>query len=163
MIREADEKDCRAIADIYNHYIRNTVITFEETEIDNTEIRSRINKVNTSGLYWLVAEADRQISGYAYATQWRDRSAYRNSVEVTVYLDSDSIGRGYGTALYTRLLELLTRKGLRVAIGCIALPNEASVKLHEKLGFSKVGHLEEVGRKFGRWIDVGYWQVKLNA
>jgi len=163
MIREAAARDYPAIADIYNHYIKSTAITFEEIQVTVADIESRAHSVAASGLPWLVAIADNHIAGYAYATRWRERSAYRNTVEVTVYLDPDSVGRGYGTALYKQLLDLLRRKGLHVAIGCIALPNEASVRLHEKLGFIKVGHLEEVGYKLGRWVDVGYWQVTWNA
>jgi len=163
MIREAGERDFLAIAQIYNHYINTSVITFEEAEIDVAEVRSRVNNAVSSDLPWLVTDIDNEVAGYAYATRWRERSAYRNSVEVTIYLDPLSAGKGYGTALYERLLELLKKKGLHVAIGCIALPNEASVRLHEKLGFIKVGHLEEVGYKFGQWVDVGYWQLKLHA
>ncbi len=163
MIREADEKDFFEIAKIYNHYLRSTVITFEEVGLDSVEVKSRISKVASSGLWWLVAEEDNHIAGYAYASKWHERPAYRKTVEATIYLNPGSVGKGLGSALYKQLLKLLKSKGFHVAIGCIALPNEASVKLHEKLGFKKVAHFEELGFKFGKWVDVGYWQVNLNA
>ena len=99
--------------------------------------------------------------GYAYASKWKGRCAYRFAVETTVYLDAPAHGRGLGRRLYERLLAALRESGMHVAIGGIALPNPASIALHEKLGFRKVGQFEEVGFKLGRWVDVGYWQVML--
>jgi L-amino acid N-acyltransferase YncA len=107
---------------------------------------------------WIVAESEGRIVGYAYATQWRERRAYRFSVESTVYLASDAIGAGIGSALYASLLDRLQQLDVRCVIGGIALPNSASVALHEKLGFVKVAQFEKVGWKQDRWIDVGYWQ-----
>ena len=112
-------------------------------------------------LPWLVSEERHEISGYAYAARWKERASYRHSVESTIYLRPDAMGRGVGTQLYTTLLEALRGRALHTVIGGIALPNEASVALHEKLGFVKIAQFHEVGRKFGRWIDVGYWQRML--
>ena len=163
MIREAQEKDFKAIAEIYNYYIRHTIITFEESEIDQVEVSNRINKVKSSDYWWLVLEKNQQILGYAYATKWQERSAYRNTAEVSVYLHHQSMTKGYGTALYEELFHRLKAKGLHTVIGGIALPNASSEKLHEKFGMEKVAHFTEVGYKFGQWIDVGYWQAKINA
>jgi phosphinothricin acetyltransferase len=101
---------------------------------------------------------DEVIVGYAYASKWKERSAYKNTAEVTAYLKHGLSGQGYGKALYTTLLEALKALDCHVVLGCIALPNQASVGLHEYFGFSKVAHFTEVGRKFNQWIDVGYWQ-----
>lgn len=161
MIRAATVADAPALAAIYNHFIRATTITFEEEPVVPDEMARRIESVQTSGLYWLVSEVDGAIAGYAYATKWRERSAYRFSVESTVYVAPDRQGQGLGRALYERLLAALKERGVHTVIGGIAQPNEGSVALHEKLGFRKVAMFEQVGQKFGRWIDVGYWQKHL--
>ena len=158
MIRPVTAADAAGIAAIYNHYVTRTTVTFEEEPITAEEMRGRIEAVVSHYLPWLVAESDGQVAGYAYATKWHHRHGYRFSVEVTVYLDPALGGRGIGTALYTELFPLLESKGIRSLVGVIALPNAASVALHEKFGMQKVGHLTAIGVKFGEWIDVGYWQ-----
>jgi L-amino acid N-acyltransferase YncA len=157
-VRAAEAADADALADIYNPYIRDTIITFEETPVSAAEMARRVAEVGGHGLPWLVAEARGAVIGYAYATPWRTRHAYRFAVESTVYLAPEGSGRGIGTRLYEALFERLADAGVHAVIGGIALPNPASVALHEKLGMAKVAHLPEVGFKFGRWIDVGYWQ-----
>lgn len=160
-LRQATPADAEAISRIYNHYIRHTIITFEEDEISAGEIQARIAEAFESGLPWLVAEDAGQVAGYAYASKWKGRCAYRFAVETTVYLAEGRSGRGIGSALYGSLLPLLRERGIHTAIAGIALPNDASVRLHEKIGMRKVAHFEQVGRKFERWIDVGYWQMTL--
>jgi len=155
-IRPARVSDAEQITEIYNHYVLRTHITFEEQPVDTASMAQRIRGIVPS-LPWLVWE-ERQVLGYAYATKWKDRSAYRNSVESTVYLRSDAFGNGIGTRLYEALVAELCNLGLHSVVGGIALPNAASIALHEKLGFTKIGHFQQVGRKFERWIDVGYWQ-----
>ena len=108
-----------------------------------------------------MLEENDQILGYAYAGKWHERCAYRYTAESTVYLDSKSGGKGYGTLLYQSLLADLKDLQYHVVIGGVALPNPASVALHEKFGFKKVAHYEEVGFKFDQWIDVAYWQLSL--
>lgn len=157
-VRPATAADAAAIAAIYNHYIRETVITFEEEPVAEAEMARRIADVQAGALPWLVADEAGAVQGYAYASPWRARSAYRFSVEVTIYLASSALRRGLGTRLYDALFAELRTRHMHVAIGCIALPNETSVALHEKFGMRQVGHFPEVGFKFGRWIDVGYWQ-----
>ncbi len=161
MIRDVHFDDAQRITDIYNPYILNTIITFEEIEIPASEIRQRIANVTSKGLPWIVYETGDGIIGYAYASPWRTRSAYRFSVETTIYLDQNFTDRGYGKELYATLLERLRRMGIHAAIAGISLPNAASVKLHESLGFKKAAHFHEVGFKLGRWIDVGFWELLL--
>lgn len=158
MIRSATPADADAIAEIYNYYVIETIVTFEEEPLDAREIARRMEGVQRAGLPWLVADEDGEVKGYAYATQWKDRIGYRTSVETTVYLAKNATGRGLGTQLYEELFRLLEEKGLHSAIGGIALPNSGSVALHEKFGMKKVAEFEEVGTKFGGWVNVGYWQ-----
>lgn len=161
MIRPATAQDAEGIAGIYNHYIANTIITFEEQTVAPEDMAERIGAVDSAALPWLVAERDGRLLGYAYAAPWKTRSAYRFSVETTVYLDPEARGQGIGSRLYEALLANLGERGVRAAIGGVALPNPASVALHEKLGMKKVAHFEQVGFKFDQWIDVGYWQINL--
>ena len=158
MIRAALVSDAHAIARIYNHYILNTVVTFEEDAVSSDAMAGRIDTVEAASLPWLVCERDDRVIGYAYASKWHGRSGYRYSVECTVYLDHAVTGKGLGTELYDALFAILRNEKKHVVIGGIALPNDASVALHEKFGLKKVAHFEEVGFKFDRWVDVGYWQ-----
>lgn len=162
ILREVELSDAQQIANIYNYYIEKTVITFEEQLVSENDIKSRIEKIKQAGHIWLVAEISTQIVGYAYSAPWRDRSAYRFASEVSVYLSSKSQGKGLGSLLYQSLFEQLKLTQMKILIGGITLPNEASVALHEKFGMEKVAHFHEVGFKFDQWLDVGYWQVKLN-
>ena len=160
MIRACTTADATAICSIYNHYVRETVITFEEAPVAAPEMAQRIVDVATR-FPWLVAEDGNEVVGYAYATPWKTRSAYRFSVERTVYVAPGQTGRGLGTALYRELLDALRKQGVHSVVGGIALPNAASITLHEKLGFKKIGQFVEIGRKFDRWVDVGYWELIL--
>jgi phosphinothricin acetyltransferase len=160
-MRAAVPADADGICLIYNHYVRNTTISFEEAPVLPEEMAARINEVTAGSLPWLVEEQYGRIVGYCYATKWKVRAAYRHSVETTVYLDPDLVRNGIGTRLYRELLRLLKESGKHAAIGGIALPNEASVRLHEKLGFRKVAEFVEVGSKFERWVNVGYWEFLL--
>jgi L-amino acid N-acyltransferase YncA len=160
MIRPCTAADAASICDIYNHYVADTVVTFEESPVDEAEMSRRIAQV-TSSLPWLVCETAAGISGYAYASPWKSRAAYRHSVESSIYLAPHATGRGLGSALYSELIADLRRRGMHCVIGGAALPNPASVALHDKLGFTKVAEFRQVGFKFGRWIDVGYWELLL--
>ena len=160
-IRPVTVEDAAAICAIYNPYVAGTTISFEEEPVPAAEMALRIADVLAAGLPWLVAEDGGQLVGYAYATRWRARSAYRTSVESTVYVDGAAAGRGTGTLLYRALLDELRTREVRMVIGGVAQPNERSVALHERLGFRKVAHFSEVGRKFGRWVDVAYWELRL--
>lgn len=160
MLRCAVPADADAICAIYNPYVRDTTISFEEAPVTEMEMAQRI--VDTTRRYpWLVAEEGGRVAGYAYASQWRTRSAYRFAVETTVYVAPHGPRRGVGSALYRALLDELRTRGFHCAMGGIALPNPASIALHEKMGFRQVAHFREVGWKFDRRIDVGYWQLLL--
>jgi len=161
VIRPATEADAASVAGIYNHYVKETVITFEEAEVSASEIARRIQEVGSASLPWLVAERDGRIVGYSYATKWHARSAYRFSAEITVYVDAGHKRVGVASRLYDRLFPMLRTHRVHAVLAGIALPNEASVALHEKFGLLKVAHLKEVGFKFNRWVDVGYWQRTL--
>lgn len=157
MIRPATIADAQAICDIYNPYIEETVITFEEVPVDAAAMAQRIADIQQQHM-WYVAEENGRLLGYAYAGPWRPRTAYRYAVETSVYLAPHALRRGVGRGLYAAVLDELPKKGFRCAMGGIALPNDPSVALHEAMGFAKVAHFTDVGFKFGRWIDVGYWQ-----
>ena len=160
-VRPATEEDAPAIARIYNHYVAETCITFETEPVPDRDMAMRIADTIAVSLPWLVAQAPAGIAGYAYASRWKGRCAYRFSVEATVYLDPARTGAGVGTRLYAELIHAIRGHSMHTVIGGIALPNEQSVRLHERLGFRKVAHFEQVGHKHGRWIDVGYWQLLL--
>ena len=160
MLRSCTVDDAVRICDIYNHYVLETVITFEESVISPAEMAQRILDV-TSRLPWLVWECDSEILGYAYASPWKVRSAYKNSVESTVYIAPTATGQGIGTKLYAALIADLRRRGLHCVVGGAALPNPASIALHEKMGFVKVAQFREIGFKHDRWIDVAYWELIL--
>jgi L-amino acid N-acyltransferase YncA len=161
MIRPVTTADKEAIAAIYNHYVERTVVTFEEEPVSAAEIARRVEEVASASLPWLIAEESGGVVGYAYASKWRARFAYRFSAEITAYLAPGHLRRGIGSMLYDELFPLLRARGVHAVVGAIALPNDASVALHEKFGLEKVAHFREVGFKLGRWIDVGYWQRTL--
>jgi phosphinothricin acetyltransferase len=160
MIRAIEDSDIEAICSIYNYYIVNTIITFEEEEVSVDVMRKRVEEV-TASFPWLVYEEQGRVLGYAYAGKWRGRTAYRHSAELSVYLSNDERGRGLGKKLYQTLLAELRKTDLHAVIGGVSLPNEQSQRLHESLGFKKVAEFKEVGYKFNKWIDVGYWELFL--
>ena len=158
MIRKVELGDAEAICNIYNYYVENTTITFEEKIVSEDEMKNRIETIISELPYIVFENDDGVITGYAYAIKWRPRTAYRYAVETSIYIDLNYRGKGTGTALYNYLLNELKEMGYHTALGVISMPNESSLRLHEKIGFKKVAHLTEVGFKFGKWIDVGYWQ-----
>ncbi|MCL6271211.1 N-acetyltransferase family protein [Sansalvadorimonas sp. 2012CJ34-2] len=163
-IRDIGPQDIQAITRIYNHYIQHSTSTFEEQLVTEKQIEERVRKVTDSfpiSYPWLVATEKGDVVGYAYASPWKERSAYRFACETSVYMDSTSHSRGTGSLLYRELLAQLASLGITTAIGVITLPNPRSIKLHERIGFQQVGHLHKVGFKFGEWHDTCYWQKQL--
>ena len=159
-IRAATSDDAAAIAAIYAPYVEATIVSFEEIAPDAAAIAARI--AAGGALYpWLVAEQEGAIVGYASASAFRTRTAYRFAVETSVYLRQGAERRGIGSALYRPLLAALEAQGFTQAIAAISLPNAASVALHEHFGFTPAGTYRQVGWKLGRWIDVGLWQRPL--
>lgn len=157
-IRSAAPADAAAVADIYNHYIRDSVATFEEEPVTPGDMLARFETVHAASFSWLVAVQHDRVVGFAYAAPWKKRPSYRHSVEVTAYIAPDSTGQGIGSRLYEQLFAELADRGIHAVMGGISLPNDASIALHEKFGMQRVAHFREVGFKFGRWIDVAYWQ-----
>lgn len=157
-IRALEDGDVAAITALYNHYIEHTVITFEEQTLTVDDMAGRVAAVHSARLPWLVMLQDAEVIGFAYAAPWKTRSAYRYTVETSIYLQEGLHGRGLGRQLYTELLRHLNEAGLHLAIGGITLPNAASVALHEACGFHKAGEFMQVGFKFEQWLSVGYWQ-----
>jgi L-amino acid N-acyltransferase YncA len=160
-IRPATLDDAEQIAEIYNHFVLTSTITFEEEPVPAAEMAQRMADIQASALPWLVATRDQRVIGFAYAHKWKARAAYRFSTEVTVYVRAGLGNSGTGSRLYTQLFAALKAGGAHAVIGGVALPNEASLRLHQKFGFEKVAHFKEVGFKFNRWIDVTYWQLTL--
>ncbi len=158
-IRKVENRDVSAITEIYNYYIKSSPSTFEETVLSEGEMAKRIEHISTNYV-WLVGVVGNEVVGYAYASQWKSRSAYRLTVETSIYLKQGANGKGYGRTLYGELLYQVQQLGYKCLIGGISLPNESSIKLHESLGFVKIGQFVKVGIKFGKWIDVGYWEKR---
>lgn len=162
-IRPATPDDAAAIAAIYRPYVERGTVSFETEAPDADAIARRM--AASGGLYpWLVATEGEggAVLGYAYASAFRDRPAYRFTIETTVYLQTGTQGRGNGRQLYDALIDTVRAQGFTHAIGVIALPNDHSIRLHESVGFKRAGFFREAGYKDGRWIDVGYWHCDLN-
>jgi phosphinothricin acetyltransferase len=160
LIRPAEPRDFPAIAELTNHYIRTTAIHFAHEDVSAQELLEQW-AAGRDVYPWLVAATERGLAGYAKAGPWRSRTAYQWTPETGIYLRPEEQGQGIGRVLYARLLDVLRAQGFRSVIGGITLPNEASVALHEKLGFLHVGTVREAGCKSGRWHDVGFWQLRL--
>ncbi|MEB8433430.1 GNAT family N-acetyltransferase [Cocleimonas sp. KMM 6892] len=161
LIRSVTTDDAAAICEVYNYYIENTCISFEYDPVSVEEMTRRIS-ATTESYPWIVYEQQGKIIGYAYANKYAVREAYKGTLEVTIYTENGNGEKGLGTKLYQHLFDLIDNTtSAHTLMSIIALPNEASVKLHEKLGFEKAGHFKEVGFKFDQWVDVGHWQKML--
>ncbi|HTR64252.1 MAG TPA: GNAT family N-acetyltransferase [Terriglobales bacterium] len=164
LIRPAGTADVAAIVEIYAHYVRNSTVTFETDPPDATEIARRRADVEARGLPYVAAEVDGAVLGYAYAVPYRPRPAYRFTVEDSIYIHPDHIGRGLGRSLLAALIEACERWGARQMVAVIGgSDNLASVKLHERFGFHRAGLLQSVGFKFGRWLDSVLMQKALGS
>jgi len=161
-LRLAEPDDAPGVLDIYAPLVSDTTVSFEEQVPSLAEMSRRI-ETTLERWPWIVAEEDEELAGYAYATAFRARHAYRWSCEVSVYVGEMWRGQRLGQRLYENLFSRLRRQGFRMAYAGIALPNPASVALHERLGFAPVGVFPAAGRKRGAWIDVGWWSLGLSA
>jgi L-amino acid N-acyltransferase YncA len=157
-IRLSEEKDVPEILKIYAPFILNSIVSFEMVVPGREEFAARIKNIQQA-LPWLVCEYGGSIAGYAYAADHRSRKAYQWTKELSVYVHDDFKHRGIGTALYVTLLELLKIQGVSNCLAGISLPNEHSVRFHEKLGFRKIGVYHQVGFKSGKFCDVGWWEL----
>ncbi len=161
LIREVSPTDAAALCALYNYYIEHTAISFETDPFSVEEMRSRIGEITAKGFPYYVGEAEGKIVGYCYLHTWNKREAYDTTAEVSIYLADGETGKGYGSLLMKHLLENTDRKRFHQLVAGICLPNEGSVRLHEKFGFRPVSHFPEIGRKFDRWWDVGHWLLTL--
>ena len=160
MIREVRPDDAAQIAEIYNRYILETTISFETQPLSAEDMRIRIEEISSYFPYF-VAENNGKLTGYCYAHPWKERAAYCKTLETTIYLASEAKGKGLGTRLMDRLIDECRNRGYHVLIACITAENEESCRFHERLGFKKVSHFEQVGQKFGRWLDVADYELIL--
>lgn len=177
-IRPAGHADLKAVADIYTHYVRHSVITFDETPRSAADWEQLLGDLTARGLPFLVAERSGEVAGFAYAAPWRPKPAYRYTVEDTIYLAPDATGQGLGSALLGRLIAEAGRAGKRTMIAVIAdtgdgttgdgtsgdgTGSDASTALHRRFGFTDAGRLTAVGHKHGRWVDTTLLQRPLSA
>ena len=162
MIDEVTEADAQAIADLYNPYVLNSRVTFEIDPVTTAGMAQRIRSI-TPSYPWIAWREQGRLLGYAYLARFRSRAAYDHVAESSVYLHPEATGKGVGSALYRKLIELAPGYGVSRIIGVIALPNEGSERFHATLGFSRAGVLEGVGCKFGELIDTAYWQLCLDT
>ncbi len=158
-IRSVALEDTAAICAIYNYYVQETAVTFETVPVSEVEMETRVKEVLLAGLPYLVIEVKSVVVGYCYLHEWNRKSAYSTTKELTIYLHRDFIGCGLGTRLFRHLLDVVDRNSTHVLLSGITIPNEGSVRLHEKFGFKQVSHLHQVGWKLKEWRDVGHWEL----
>lgn len=165
VVRAALPADVPALTDIYNHYVRTSGVTFDTTEFTAQQRQEWFSHYATTGPHRLLVAVDSgaagMVLGYATSSPFRPKPGYVTSVETSVYLRPDAIGRGLGTLLYRAMFDALAGQDLHRAYAGVALPNDASVRLHERLGFREIGTFAEVGRKFGRYWDVLWFERSL--
>jgi len=162
LIREVHIQDAQQLVDIYNYYVLNSVVTFDDIPFESSLFEDKIKTVASQFPFYVYEEND-EILGYAYANKWRLKPAYKHTVESTVYLKHTAVGKQIGTKLYSHLLKELKKQNYHAIIGGVSLPNDVSIKLHENLGFKKVAHYNEVGLKFNKWVDVAFWQLNFQT
>ncbi|WP_298533241.1 GNAT family N-acetyltransferase [uncultured Algibacter sp.] len=161
MIRLVEVNDAEALLDIYNYYVLYTTATFDIEALSIETFKNKLNRINKDYPF-IVFEEDNEILGYAYGSRFRPKPAYNYVAESTVYVKHNAHGKGIGSKLYVELIRLLKKTDLHTVLGVLTIPNDASIRLHEKLGFEQVANLKEVGMKFGKWQNVGIWQLKLH-
>ena len=159
-IRQATSDDVGSLLDIYTPVVLKSATSFELTPPTHDEFALRVARVSLTDP-WLVLERDGAIAGYAYASEFRGRPAYQQTRETTVYVSPEHQRSGVGESLMVALLDELQQRGAHLVVACLTLPNEASVRFHEALGYSYVGTFHEAGRKFDAWHDVGFWERRL--
>jgi phosphinothricin acetyltransferase len=159
MIRPVTVADYSALCEIYNYYIEHTTVTFDIEKLSIADVQTKLER------NWkypcVVCEQDGVIVGFAAASEWKAKKAYQQTVELSVYLRPDSYKNGYGSSLYSELIDILRSQGIHSIISGIIMPNHQSIALHDKFRFKKVAHFSEVGYKFDKWFDVTYWQLML--
>ena len=161
MIRPVHINDAQALLDIYNYYVMHTVVTFDIEPLSLEAFQNKLKTINA--IYpFIVFEDKNTILGYAYASKFRPKPAYDYVVESTVYVKHDCQGKQIGTQLYAELIEQLRQAHYHTVLGVLTIPNDPSIKLHERFGFQKVAELKEIGLKFDVWQTIGIWQLQLS-
>jgi phosphinothricin acetyltransferase len=165
VIRPATDGDLEAINDLYNHYVQETHVTFDEEPVTMEARREWFSHYGASGRHrlFVATQQDGQVVGYASSSRFRPKPGYATSVETSIYVAPEATGKGFGLKLYTALFQALEGQDLHRAYAGIALPNPASIALHERFGFKRVAHFSEQGRKFGRYWDVDWFEKPLGA
>lgn len=158
MIRPVTIEDAQQLVDIYNYYVVHSIVTLDLLPFSIQDFEEKISAIS-SQFPFMVYEENDEVLGYAYANTFRTKPAYNKTVELTIYLKQNTLGKQIGKKMYSELIQELKTQNYHVLIGGLTLPNDASVKLHEVFGFEKVAHFKEVGYKFGKWHDVGFWQL----
>lgn len=160
-IRDYVAADSAGIAEIYNHHVVNTTVSFETVPVSAAEMASRLRDISATYPCLVCVDSDGRVVGYAYAHRWKEKEAYSATAETTVYVGEGHGGHGVGRMLMTALIERSREAGLHALIACITADNDASCRFHEGLGFSRVSMFREVGCKFGRWLDVADYELLL--
>ncbi len=160
MIRKVKIEDAQQLLDIYNYYVENSIVTFDLEPLSLNTFQEKMTRI-CKAYPFIVFEENNEILGYAYGSKFRPKPAYKYTVESTVYVKHNKHGKHIGTKLYTELLKLLKQEKFHIVLGVLTLPNDTSIKLHEKFGFIQIAYFNEVGLKFEKWQDVGIWQLKL--
>jgi len=161
MIRKASLADASALLEIYNYYVIHTTVTFDEAAVSLSAFTKKIDDI-LKAYPFFVFEENNEILGFTYGSKFRPKPAYNYTVESTVYVKHGVHGKKIGTQLYATLIAALKEQKFKSVLGVLTIPNPASIKLHEKFGFTQVAHLKEVGFKFDTWLDVGIFQLKIN-
>ena len=161
MIRPVHINDAQELLEMYNYYVINTTVNFDIEPLSLKTFSDKLNII-TADYPFIVLEENNEILGYAYGSRFRPRAAYNYVAESTVYVKHTAHGKQIGSKLYAELIRLLKETDLHTVLGVLTIPNEASIKLHEKFGFEQVANLKEVGLKFGEWQNVGIWQLNLD-
>jgi phosphinothricin acetyltransferase len=158
MIRPVNTADATAICEIYNYYIVNTAISFEEEPLSTAEMEGRIRTISAT-YPWFVREEGGEVLAYTYINTWRERAAYRYAAELSIYVKKGHEGRGLGGELMAHLLGAVKKTEIRTLVSGITIPNERSIALHEKFGFREAARFHGIGFKLDKWLDVGYWEL----
>lgn len=160
MIRSVEITDAQELLNIYNYYVLNSTVNFDIEPVGLETFINKIKRIKTDYPFIVYKEGG-EILGYAYGSRFRPRPAYNNTVESTVYVKHTAHGKQIGSKLYAALIELLKETNLHTVLGVLTIPNDASIRLHEKFGFQQVANLKQVGLKFGEWQNIGIWQLHL--
>ena len=160
ILRSIEEKDVKACLDLYNYYVLNTTCSFEEAEVTFEDFSARVKKIGAKYPY-IVAEIDGKVLGFAYVHEFAVRSAYRFAVELSLYVEREARGKNIGSALLQEILKRCKKAGFTQVISIITAENEASCAFHERKGFKFVGEVEKVGYKFGKWLNIKYYQIEV--